>query len=87
MGGVSEPTEQVLLARAYLSRVAEPTCVPLWAAVRERGPVAVAAAQSKSWSEGLLYSCRRIVHIISTPASAAPSQHNHHHLGIPLSAP
>lgn len=34
----------VLLARAYLNRVAEPTCVPLWAAVHRDGPVATARA-------------------------------------------
>ncbi len=38
-GGVPR---EVLVARAYLSRVAEPTCVPLWDAVRRYGPVAVA---------------------------------------------
>lgn len=41
MRGVSE---EVLLARAYLSRVAEPCSVPLWDFVRRDGPVAVAAA-------------------------------------------
>jgi DNA processing protein len=41
MGGVSE---DVLLARAFLSRVGEPGDVPLWRAVREDGPVATMAA-------------------------------------------
>lgn len=39
-----EPDEDVLLARAYLSRVAEPTCIPLWRDVCRYGPVAVAEA-------------------------------------------
>ncbi|WP_375478385.1 DNA-processing protein DprA [uncultured Jatrophihabitans sp.] len=39
MGGVSD---DVLVARAYLSRVAEPACIPLWDAVRRLGPVRVA---------------------------------------------
>jgi DNA processing protein len=38
MGGVSD---EILLARAFLSRVAEPASVPLWAAVRRYGPVEV----------------------------------------------
>jgi DNA processing protein len=33
---------QVELARAYLSRVAEPACLPLWALVERLGPVAAA---------------------------------------------
>ena len=41
MGGVSD---EVLLARAYLSRVAEPTCIPLWRDVERYGPVEVVAA-------------------------------------------
>lgn len=36
--------DDVLLARAYLSRVAEPTCIPLWRDVSRFGPVAVAEA-------------------------------------------
>jgi DNA processing protein len=36
MGGV---TDDVLTARAYLSRIAEPACVPLWGLVRDVGPV------------------------------------------------
>jgi DNA processing protein len=43
VGGVTVDAE-VLLARVYLNRVAEPTCVPLWAAVRRDGPVATARA-------------------------------------------
>jgi DNA processing protein len=39
MGSVSD---DVLTARAFLNRVAEPTCIPLWIAVRSEGPVAVA---------------------------------------------
>jgi DNA processing protein len=41
MGGVSD---DVLLARAYLNRVAEPASIPVWRSVRRDGPVAVAAA-------------------------------------------
>lgn len=41
MGGV---TEEVLLARAYLSRVAEPASIPVWRAVEAEGPVALARA-------------------------------------------
>jgi DNA processing protein len=41
MGGVSD---EVLYARAYLSRVAEPASLPVWALVRREGPVAAAAA-------------------------------------------
>lgn len=33
------PCDDVLLARAYLNRVAEPACVPLWDFVRRVGPV------------------------------------------------
>lgn len=36
MGGVSD---DILLARAFLNRVAEPACVPLWKLVRDVGPV------------------------------------------------
>lgn len=40
-----EPVDEaVLLARAYLSRVAEPASVPVWRFVRRVGPVAAAAA-------------------------------------------
>jgi DNA processing protein len=40
MGGVVD--DDILLARAYLSRVAEPTCIPVWDEVRRIGPVATA---------------------------------------------
>ena len=40
-GGVGE---DVLLARAFLNRIAEPASVPLWWAVRQEGPVEVARA-------------------------------------------
>jgi len=36
--------EEVLLARAFLCRVAESACVPLWDFVRREGPVAAAGA-------------------------------------------
>jgi DNA processing protein len=49
MGGVSE---RVLLARAYLSRVAEPASIPVWRAVCERGPVAVADELAAGAAEG-----------------------------------
>jgi DNA processing protein len=42
--GGGEVDEDVLWARALLSRIAEPASVPLWMAVREEGPVAVAQA-------------------------------------------
>jgi len=35
---------QLLIARAYLSRVSEPACIPVWDLVRRCGPVAAAAA-------------------------------------------
>lgn len=41
MGGV---TEDVLLARAFLNRVAEPASIPVWALVRDVGPVDAAGA-------------------------------------------
>ena len=47
MVGVTVPSaidEEVLLARAYLNRVSEPACIPVWAYVREHGPVAACAA-------------------------------------------
>lgn len=37
-------TADVLLARAYLSRVSEPASIPVWRHVRDVGPVAAAAA-------------------------------------------
>jgi DNA processing protein len=37
-------SDEVLLARVFLCRVAEPACVPLWDFVRREGPVAAAAA-------------------------------------------
>jgi DNA processing protein len=40
MGGVV--TDETLLARAYLSRVAEPASIPVWDLVRRVGPVAAA---------------------------------------------
>ncbi|HEY7048177.1 MAG TPA: DNA-processing protein DprA [Jatrophihabitantaceae bacterium] len=36
--------DEVMLARAYLSRVAEPACIPVWDLVRREGPVAAARA-------------------------------------------
>ncbi|MDT4892228.1 MAG: processing protein [Pseudonocardiales bacterium] len=44
MGGVSGVDEQVLVARAYLSRVAESADLDVWKFVREAGPVEAAAA-------------------------------------------
>jgi DNA processing protein len=47
VGGVSQPsavTDDVVLARAFLNRIAEPASVPLWIAVRRDGPVEVARA-------------------------------------------
>jgi DNA processing protein len=41
MGGVSD---EILLARAFLNRVAEPASIPVWKAVREHGPVDAATA-------------------------------------------
>lgn len=41
MGGVSS---DLLIARAYLSRVGEPASIPVWAFVREVGPVAACEA-------------------------------------------
>ncbi|PZS31084.1 MAG: DNA-protecting protein DprA [Pseudonocardiales bacterium] len=40
MGGVV--TDVILLARAFLSRVAEPACIPVWDLVRRLGPVEAA---------------------------------------------
>lgn len=40
--GVNAVDEATVLARAYLSRVAEPGCVPVWDFVRTYGPVAAA---------------------------------------------
>lgn len=39
-----EPDDEVLLARAYLSRVSEPANLALWALVRSAGPVAAVRA-------------------------------------------
>ncbi|MCU1656626.1 MAG: processing protein, partial [Pseudonocardiales bacterium] len=44
MGGLTAPGDEVLLARAYLSRVAEPDSIPVWAFVQDVGPVAAADA-------------------------------------------
>lgn len=51
MGGVSElarsghdVSEEVLLARALLSRVGEPASIPMWRLVRDEGPVEAAKA-------------------------------------------
>lgn len=45
MGGVSGPvSDEVLLARAYLSRVSEPGSIPVWGYVGRVGPVAAARA-------------------------------------------
>jgi DNA processing protein len=49
MGGLTQEAacgvdDSVLLARAYLSRVAEPASVPVWAFVQEVGPVAAVEA-------------------------------------------
>lgn len=43
MGGVSD---EVLIARALLSRIAEPASIPVWGAIRELGPVEAAKAIS-----------------------------------------
>lgn len=40
MGGVV--SDEILLARAYLSRVAEPACIPIWDCVRRIGPTEAA---------------------------------------------
>lgn len=39
---MSDVEDEVLLARAYLSRVAEPTSIPVWQWVRRHGPVVAA---------------------------------------------
>jgi DNA processing protein len=39
---MNDVAEDILLARAYLSRVAEPASVPLWSFVREHGPLEAA---------------------------------------------
>ncbi|MEP6599787.1 MAG: DNA-processing protein DprA [Actinomycetota bacterium] len=44
MGGVIAVPDDVILARAYLSRVAEPASLPVWDWVRREGPVAAAAS-------------------------------------------
>jgi DNA processing protein len=44
VGGVSEVGVDVLLARAYLSRVSEPASIPVWDLVRRLGPVAAVSA-------------------------------------------
>lgn len=49
MGGVSEA---VLLARAYLSRVAEPASIPVWQEVCKYGPVRVAEQVRAGEAEG-----------------------------------
>jgi DNA processing protein len=36
--------DEILLARAYLCRVAEPACIPVWDLVRRAGPVQAASA-------------------------------------------
>ncbi len=45
MGGLNAPpvAADVVMARAYLSRVAEPASIPVWACVRREGPVEAAA--------------------------------------------
>jgi DNA processing protein len=50
VGGV---TDEVLIARAFLSRVAEPASVPLWMALEEQGPVEVARRIRAGDLEGL----------------------------------
>ncbi len=59
MGGVSEatvdgdgPAPDVLLARAYLSRVAEPGSGVLWALVEQLGPLAAAEAVRRRQAPG-----------------------------------
>lgn len=42
-GSFAGDADDILLARAFLNRVAEPASVPLWGFVREVGPVAAAA--------------------------------------------
>ena len=44
MTGVGAVDDDVLVARAYLSRVCEPACVPLWGFVDQVGPVEAADA-------------------------------------------
>jgi DNA processing protein len=45
VGGVNpEPDDAVLHARAFLSRVVDPGCIPVWDLVRREGAVAAAAA-------------------------------------------
>src|SRR5438067_2205209 len=61
MGGVTEKSidDVVLLARAYLSRVAEPASVPVWAFVQKVGPVvAVEAIRSGSAPESVMKATR-----------------------------
>jgi DNA processing protein len=42
--GFRTGVDEVMLARAYLSRVAEPACISLWGYVRDVGPVTAARA-------------------------------------------
>ena len=52
MGGIVD--DEVLLARAFLSRVAEPASIPVWDCVRRSGPVAAARLiRDGGGSEGL----------------------------------
>jgi DNA processing protein len=50
MGGV---TDDVLVARAFINRVAEPASIPVWQAVRRDGPVEAAQALRAGRIEGL----------------------------------
>ncbi len=51
MGGVSD---EILFARAFLNRIAEPASIPLWLAVRRNGPVETAQAIRAGEAAGLV---------------------------------
>lgn len=64
MGGV---TDDVLLARAFLSRVAEPGCVPLWTAVRTDGPVDVVRAIRNGTADAAVLAATRVRAALTDP--------------------
>ncbi|PZS14882.1 MAG: DNA-protecting protein DprA [Pseudonocardiales bacterium] len=82
MGGVV--SEDVLLARAYLSRVAEPSCIPVWDCVRRYGPVDAARMinQGRGADELLAATAARREH--ADPHADLDAAHRH---GIRLVVP
>lgn len=83
MGGVSD---EVLIARAFLNRVAEPACIPLWKLVRDLGPVeAVQRVRAGRVGEGIARAVAGRLPTIDPEADLAAGARHGLHFVVPES--